>query len=359
MRTRHTDELRTPPASAAGEHTMSSIVQTRYGADPEDVLRLRQVERPPVGDDEVLVQVHAASVDRGTWHIMAGLPYPIRLAGFGLRRPKYPNPGRALAGTVVAHGSAVSGFAPGDAVYGTSNASFAEYAAARSDQLAPMPAGLTFEQAAAAPISAVTALQGVRDHGRVQAGQRVLVIGASGGVGTFAVQIAKASGAEVTGVASTAKVDAVRALGADHVIDYTRDDALRGRRYDVVLDIGGNRRLAHLRRALEPTGSLVIVGGETGGRWLGGSDRQLRAIALSAFVKQHLGTFVASENAADLTALGELMTSGAVTSAIDRSYPLADTAAAVRHLLDGRATGKIVLRLVPPRVHEQPPRRPS
>ena len=360
MRTRHTGELRTPPVGTAGERTMSSIVQTRYGTDPEDVLRLRRVDRPTIGDDEVLVRVHAASVDRGTWHIMAGRPYAIRLAGFGLRRPRYPNPGRSLAGTVVAHGSAVSGFAPGDRVFGTANGSFAEYVAARPGTLSATPASVSSEQAAAAPISGLTALQAVRDHGRVRAGQRVLVIGASGGVGTFAVQIAKAAGAEVTGVARTAKVDAVRALGADHVIDHTREDVADGRhRYDVVLDIGGNRRLAALRRALTPTGRLVVVGGETDGRWLGGSDRQLRAAALSPLVKQHLGTFVASENAADLAALGELMTTGAVTPAIDRTYPLADTAAAVRRLLDGSAIGKIVLRIAPPGAREPSSRKPT
>jgi NADPH:quinone reductase-like Zn-dependent oxidoreductase len=230
---------------------MKAIVQHRYGSAPEDVLRLQEMDRPTIGDDEVLVWVRAASVDRGTWHVMAGLPYPIRVAGFGLRRPKYLNPGRSLAGTVETVGTSVTGVKPGDEVFGIGNGSFAEYARARTGKLAPKPATLFFDQAAAVPISGLTALQAVRDHGRVRAGQQVLIIGASGGVGSFAVQIAKAFGAEVTGVCSTAKVDAVRALGADHVVDYTREDIAGGEhRYEVILDIGGNRRLSHLRRAL-------------------------------------------------------------------------------------------------------------
>jgi NADPH:quinone reductase-like Zn-dependent oxidoreductase len=327
-----------------GRQTMTAVVQDRYGSAPEDVLRLGRVDRPTIGDREVLVRVHAASVDRGTWHVMAGLPVPIRLAGFGVRRPKAANPGRNLAGTAEAVGAGVTGVAPGDEVFGIGAATFAEYAVARPGKLATRPANLSFEQAAAVPVSGLTALQAVRDHGRVQPGQSVLVIGASGGVGSFAVQIAKAAGAEVTGVASTAKVDAVRAFGADSVVDHTRDDALDGRRrYDVVLDIGGNARLSRLRRALAARGRLVIVGGETAGRWLGGTDRQIRAQLLSPFVGQQLGTFVASENAADLTALRDLIESGAVTPAVERSYPLSETAAAVRHLLDGRARGKLVI----------------
>jgi NADPH:quinone reductase-like Zn-dependent oxidoreductase len=296
--------------------------------------------------------VHAASVDRGTWHVMAGLPYPIRLAGFGLRRPKYRNPGRNLAGTVEAVGASVTACNPGDAVFGIGEASFAEYAIARSDKLASKPANLSFDQAAAVPVSALTALQAVRDHGHVQTGHQVLIVGASGGVGTFAVQIAKAFGAEVTGVCSTAKLDAVRALGADHVVDYTTDDfADAEHRYDVVLDIGGNRRLSHLRRALTRQGRLVIVGGETDGRWLGGVDRQVRAVLLSPFVSQKLGTFVASENADDLIILRELIEAGTLAPAIDRSYPLSEVPAALRYLLDGHAQGKVVISPIsmPPR----------
>jgi NADPH:quinone reductase-like Zn-dependent oxidoreductase len=323
---------------------MMAIVHDRYGTGPEDVLRFEQVDKPTIADDQVLVRVQAASVDRGTWHIMAGLPYPIRIAGFGLRKPKYLNPGRSLAGTVEAVGNDVPSFEPGDEVFGICDGSFAEYAAARIDKLAPKPSKLSFDEAAAVPISGLTALQAVRDQGAIEAGQQVLIIGASGGVGSFAVQIAKAFGAEVTGVCSTAKVDLVRALGADHVIDYSREDFADGQhRYDVILDIGGNRRLSHLRRALTPKGRLVIVGGETSGRWLGGTDRQLRAQLLSLFVSQKLGTFISSENATDLAALGELIEAGRIKPAIDRTYPLSEVARAIRDLIDGRPRGKIVI----------------
>lgn len=334
-----------PPASPpAGRQTMAAIVQEQYGAAPEQVLRFERIDRPAITAEEVLVRVRAASVDRGTWHIMAGLPYPIRLAGFGVRRPKQGNPGRALAGTVEAVGGDVSGFEPGDRVFGICDGSFAEYARVRTDKLAHHPANLSFEQAAAVPISGLAALQAVRDHGRVQPGERVLIVGASGGVGTFAVQIAKAFGAEVTGVASAAKVGAVRALGADHVVDYTREDFTTGpQRYDVILDIGGNRRLFHLRRALTPRGRLVIVGGETDGRLLGGSDRQIRGILLSPFIGQKLGTFVASENAEDLAALRDLVEAGKLTPVVDRTFRLDETPGAIRRLLDGCATGKIVV----------------
>src|SRR3954447_4422510 len=287
-----------------GSGPMRAIVQHEYGSAPEDVLRVEETDRPVIGADEVLVRVQAASVDRGTWHVMAGLPYPIRLAGFGFRRPKYRNPGRSLAGTVEAVGTSVTAFIPGDAVFGVGEASFAGYARARPEKLAPKPAKLSLAEAAAVPVSALTALQAVRDHGQLQSGQQVLIIGASGGVGSFAVQIAKARGAEVTGVCSTAKLDAVRALGADHLVDYTTDDFADGeRRYDVILDIGGNRRLSHLRRALTRGGRLVIVGGADDGRRPRRGERQVRAVLLSPFVNQKLGTFVASENAQDLMAL--------------------------------------------------------
>jgi NADPH:quinone reductase-like Zn-dependent oxidoreductase len=331
------------PVTTAGR-TMTAVVQNRYGSEPADVLQLMQIDRPTFAADQVLVRVRAASVDRGTWHIMAGLPYPIRLAGFGVRRPKYANPGRNLAGIVEAVGADVTTFAPGDEVFGTATSTFAEYAVAAPGKLAPKPANLTFDQAAAVPVSGSTALQAVRDHGHVQAGEKVLILGASGGVGSFAVQIAKAFGAEVTGVARTAKLAMVRSLGADHVVDHTREDfADAGSRFDVILDIGGNSGLARLRRALTPRGRLVIVGGETDGRLLGGSSRQIRAALLSPFVPQQLGTFIASENAGDLTALTELIEADLVTPAVERTYPLAETAAAIRHLLDGRATGKLVV----------------
>jgi NADPH:quinone reductase-like Zn-dependent oxidoreductase len=324
--------------------TMTAIVQVEYGAAPEDVLRLDEVPRTTIAGDEVLVRVRAASVDRGTWHLMAGLPYPIRASGFGLRAPNRGNPGRSAAGTVAAVGEDVTGFAPGDDVYGTCEGSFAQYARAKPGRLARKPANLGFEAAAAVPVSAMTALQAVRDKARVKAGERVLIIGASGGVGTFAVQIAKAAGADVTGVSSAAKADLVRTLGADCVLDYARDDVTGGSlRYDAILDVGGNTRLADLRRALTPSGRLVIVGGETDGRWLGGVDRQVRAQMLSPLVSQTLGTFIASENSDDLTALRELIESGALAPAVDCSYPLRETAAAIRYVHDGRARGKVVI----------------
>lgn len=241
-----------------GVKTMKAIIQDEYG-EVGDVLRLQEIGKPEIEDDEVLVRVHAAGVDRGVWHIMAGLPYPIRIAGYGLRAPKTGVRGSEVAGSVEAVGKDVTTLAPGDEVFGVANGSFAEYARARADKLAPKPQNLSFEQAAAVPVSALTALQAVRDHGRVQAGQKVLIIGASGGVGSFAVQIAKAFGAEVTGVSSTSKVDLVRSLGADHVVDYTCNDiADSGQRYDVILDTGGNRSLSELRHALTPQGTLVI-----------------------------------------------------------------------------------------------------
>ncbi|HET6529312.1 MAG TPA: NAD(P)-dependent alcohol dehydrogenase [Actinoplanes sp.] len=323
---------------------MTGIAQDRYGPAPEDVLRVARLAMPSVADGEVLVRVHAASVDRGTWHVMAGLPYPIRLAGFGVRRPKYANPGRALAGTVQAVGVGVRDLAPGDAVFGIGYATFAEYARAPVGKLAAKPGNLSFAQAAAVPVSGLTALQAVRDHGRIQPGEQVLIIGASGGVGSFAVQLAKTAGAVVTGVCSTGKVDEVRALGADHVLDYTREDITDGRRrYDVILDIGGNRPLSRVRQALTPRGRLVIVGGENGGRWLGGTDRQIRARLLSMFVRQQLGTFINKENARDLITLREMIDAGTLTSAVDRSYPLDEVPAAIRYLLDGHTRGKIVV----------------
>lgn len=331
------------PKSAAAV-TMTAIAQDRYGMLPEDVLRLAQVDRPNVGDDGVLVRVRAASVGRETVHVMTGLPYPIRVAGFGLRAPKYLNPGQSLAGTVEAVGRGVTGFLVGDEVFGIGKAAFAEYALVQPDRLAPKPAHLSFEEAAAVPTSALTALQAVRDHAKVKTGEKVLIVGASGGVGTFALQIAKANGAEVTGVASTAKLDLVRDIGASHVVDYAHQDFADGEhRYDVIIDIGGNRRLSDLRRALTSEGRLVIAGGETDGRWLGGSDRQIRAQLLSLFVSQKLGTFISSENAADLVALGQLIEAGDVRPILDRTYPLPEAAAAIRHLVEGHARGKVVV----------------
>ena len=333
-----------PTPSLTYTQTMKAIVQEEYGTAPDDVLRLVEIERPTIGGDEVLVRVGAASVDRGTWHLMTGLPKLMRIMGFGFRRPKAPNPGRCLAGTVEMVGKDVTEFKPEDEVYGTCDGSFAEYARTQAGLLALKPAALSCEQAAAVPVSGVTALQAVRDRARVQPGEKVLIIGASGGVGTFAVQIAKAFGAEVTGVCSTAKMDLVHDLGADHVVDYTRDDFAGGEhRYDAIVDIGGNSRLSHLRRALTPRGRLVIVGGETDGPWLGGFDRQLRAIILSSVVSQKLCILGAKENAADLSVLLEFFESGKIKSAIDRTYPLSEVPLALRYLQDGHARGKIVI----------------
>lgn len=331
----------TPPQASAV--TMRAIVQDAYGVAPEEVLRLGQVARPAAGDGEILVRVAAASVDRGTWHVMAGLPYLMRAAGFGLRTPKATNPGRCFAGTVESVGKDVTGFTPGDEVFGTTEGSFAEYVAAAPAKVALKPASLSFEQAAAVPISGATALQAVR-RGQVTAGQKVLVIGASGGVGSFAVQIAKALGAEVTGVCGPTKVDFVTSIGADHVVDYSRDDFAGGEgRYDVILDIGGSSHLSRLRRALAPQGRLVIVGGMTDGRWFGGIDRQLRAKLLSPFVGQKLGSLMATENSADLAALRELVDAGKVAPAVDRTYPLGEVPAAIRYLLKGKVQGKVVI----------------
>lgn len=323
---------------------MKAIVQDTYGSP--DVLQLREIDTPVVGDDEVLVQVHAAGVDQGVWHLMAGLPYLMRIAGFGFRAPKNPVRGYDVAGRVQAVGKNVTRFQPGDEVFGTCRGSFAEYACARADRLAPKSANLSFEQAAAVPISGYAALQAVRDQGKVRPGQRVLIIGAGGGVGTFAVQLAKAFGAEVTGVCSTSKTDLVRSIGADRVIDYTREDFADGRnRYDVILDIAGNRSLSHLRRALAPEGTLVIVGGERGGKWLGGIDRQLRAHVLSPLVRQKLGTWISTEREEDLETLHELLEAGKVTPIVDRTFPLSEVPKAIRYLREGRARGKVVITL--------------
>ena len=321
---------------------MRAIVQDAYGS--ADVLELRDIARPEIGDDEVLVRVRAAGLDQGVWHVMTGLPYPIRLAGYGLRAPRTPVPGMDVAGVVEAIGDDVTTLRPGDEVFGVGKGAYAEYALAREDRLAPKPANLTFEQASVLAVSGLTALQGLRDHGKVRAGQSVLIIGASGGVGTYAVQLADVFGAEVTAVCSTAKVAMVRSLGAKRVIDYAHEDFAGGdERYDVILDIGGNASLSRLRRALAPKGTLVIAGGEADGRWLGGSDRQLRALLLSRFVGQTLRTFISSANREDLIVLKELVEAGKVTPVIDRTYPLSEVPEAIRYLRDGRARGKVVI----------------
>jgi NADPH:quinone reductase-like Zn-dependent oxidoreductase len=321
---------------------MKAIVQDKYGSP--DVLALEDIDKPEIGDGDVLVVVLAASAHIGDWHFMTGLPYLFRIAGSGLRAPRTRVRGTDVAGRVEAIGKEVTRFQAGDEVFGICDGAFAEYATARSDRMAPKPANLTVEQAATVPTSGCTALQAVRNKGKVVPGQKVLIIGAAGGVGSFAVQIAKAFGAHVTGVCSTTKVDLVRSIGADDVIDYTRDDfAETGERYDVVLDIAGNRSVSHLRRALGPRGTLVIVGGEGGGRWFGGIDRQLRASMLSPFVSQKLGTFVAKANGEDLVVLKKLIEAGKVTPVIDKAYPLSEVPEAIRHLKEGHARGKVVI----------------
>ena len=329
-----------------GTETMGAIVQDRFGSVPDEVLRMARVPRPTIGDDEVLLHVRAASVDRGTWHIMSGLPHLMRFMGFGLRRPKQPNPGRSVEGTVEAVGRNVTELQVGDEVYGTAEGSFAECARAKAGHVARKPVQLTYEQAAAVPISGVTALQAVRDRGQITRRGEGADHWASGGVGAFAVQIAKAFGAEVTGVCSTTKTEFVRGLGADHVVDYTREDFAEGQHhYDVILDIGGNSGLTQLRRALTPKGRLVIVGGETDGRWLGGFDRQLWATMLSPWVSQNLGMMGAKENSADLSVLAELLDARKVSPPIDRMYEIAETAAALRYFMEGEARGKVVITL--------------
>ncbi len=328
--------------NSADGPTMKAVVQDSYGG--AEVLRIQDIDRPSINDDEVLIRVHAAGVDRGVWHVVTGLPYPLRLAGFGIRRPKNPVPGADVAGVVTEVGRHVTRFRPGDEVFGIGKGAFAQYARAREDKLVPKPPDLTFTQAAALAISGLTALHGLRDTARVEPGQAVLILGASGGVGSYAVQIAKAYGAHVTGVCSTTKVDLVRSLGADRVIDYTRDDfADETRRYDVILDTGGNSSLSRLRRALTPRGTLVIVGGETGGRWLGGTDRLLRAPLLSPFVSQQLRVLMPNENAADMIVLTELIEAGKLMPAIDRAYPLSEAPNAIRDLEDGSVRGKAVV----------------
>lgn len=332
-------------AVATSEESTRAIVQTAYGLDPATVLRVEEAPRPAPQQGEVLVKVAAASVDRGTWHLMAGRPKLMRLMGFGLRRPKARNPGRAFAGTVVEVGADAGELRPGDEVYGTCDGSFAEHVAAKVDKVSRKPSNLSFVDAAAVPVSAVAALQAVRDHAHFARGQRALVIGASGGVGTFIVQLVKAYGGSVTGVASTAKLDLVRQLGADEVIDYTREDFADGSRtYDAVFDTGGNRPLSEVRRALAPGGTLVVIGGENDGQWIGGFARNVRAILLAPVVRgQRLRSLASKENGADLDALRALFEEGKLSCAVDRTYPLAEAPTAIQHLMDGRARGKLVV----------------
>jgi NADPH:quinone reductase-like Zn-dependent oxidoreductase len=319
---------------------MQADVQHSYGSP--DVLRLEDIERPVAKEDEVLVRVRAAAVNIGDWHLLRGVPYIMRL-GTGLRRPRRAIPGLDIAGQVEAIGRNVTQFGPGDEVFGWCKGAFADYACAAESNLLGKPANLTFEQSAAVGDSAFTALNAVRDQGKVQPGQRVLINGASGGVGTFAVQIAKSFGANVTGVCSTRNVDIVRSIGADHVIDYTKQDFARTPQpYDVMLDMVGNRSLSDCRRALTPRGTYVVVGVSDLGRWLG-LGRQARALALSPFVRQRIRVFVVRHNRDDLAVLKELAEAGTVVPVIDRHYTLSDVADALRHQGEGHAQGKIVV----------------
>lgn len=337
--TKRTTRSNTPYVQKAT--TMRAVVGRTYGSS--DLLRIDSIRKPVVGDGDVLVRVRAAGLDQGVWHTVTGLPYGLRAAGFGLLKPKTPVQGCDVAGVVESVGSAVTRFRVGDEVFGACAGAFAEYASTAENRLALKPTTISFEQAAGVPSSGFAALQGLRDIGKVQTGQHVVVIGAGGGVGTFAVQLAKALGAQVTGVCSTSKVALVRSIGADHVIDYTAEDlADRPTRYDIILDTGGDRSLAHPREALTPVGSLVIVGGEGGGQLLGLS-RQLRAMALSPFVRQSLAVIFSSPRCEDLGFLTKLLAAGEVVPAVDRTFPLWEVPEAVRYLRAGRARGKVVI----------------
>ena len=328
-----------------GEPHMKAVVYTNYGSP--DVLEIRDIKKPVPNDDQVLIKVRTASINPLDWHFMEGTPYIMRAIGVGLRKPKDPRLGVDYAGTVEAVGKNVTQFKPGDEVLGGKSGAFAEYVCARADRAIVLkPANITFEQAASVPIAAITALQGLRDKGKIQPGQKVLINGASGGVGTFAVQIAKSFGADVTGVCSTRNLDMVRSLGADHVIDYTKEDFTKnGRRYDLILDNVGTQQLSGFRRVLNPNGILVMIGGggPNDGGLIGPLGRPVKALLLSPFISQKMGMLMAELNKKDLTILGDLMQSGKVTPVIDRTYPLSQIAEAIRYLEQGHARGKVVI----------------
>jgi NADPH:quinone reductase-like Zn-dependent oxidoreductase len=330
-------------ADDTGVTTMRAIVQDRYGS--VDVLELRDIAKPTIGENDVLIRVRTAAVNPADWAIMGGLPYIARPAPiYGLRTPRNAVRGTDVAGRVEAVGSAVTRFRPGDEVFGWCRGAFAEYAVASEDGLALKPSSLTFEQAAAVPTAGSVAIQALRDHGEVQAGQKVLVNGASGGIGIFAVQIAKSLGAEVTGVCGTSNVDMVRSIGADHVIDYTIADFTKnGERYDFLLDNISNRSLSDLRRALTTTGMLVPNGGQFQHRWFSSAGRLIKAMVSFRFVSQRLGRFVVAQRHDDLLALISLVEAGKVVPVIDRTYPLSKTAAAMEYVGTGHARGKVVI----------------
>ena len=328
---------------------IQAVVQDRFGS--AEVLELETIEEVTMATNEVLIEVHAAGVDRGTEHLMTGLPYLIRLAGYGVTKPKNRTLGLDVSGVVVEVGAAVTRFSPGDEVFGISNGSFAPFATAAEDKLALKPANLSFEQSAVAAVSGITALQALTDIGKLQPGQRVLVLGASGGVGTYAVQLAKALGAHVTGVASTSKLDLVSSLGADQVIDYTHTDFSDGEdRYDLILDIGGRSSVTRLRRALTRDGTLVIVGGEDGNRFTGGVGRQVRAMALSPFVGQRLTTFISTEHYSFIERLAEFLAAGSVVPVIGQRFELKDVPDAMRQLAAGNASGKTAIIVRPAQI---------
>ena len=334
---------------AAPAHPMKAIVYCDYGT--AEVLRLEDVEKPVPNDDQILVRVRAASINPLDWHFMRGTPYVMRLQA-GLRKPKVTQLGVDFAGTVEAAGKSVRALKPGDDVLGVRTGALAEYLTVRADRAVVLkPSGLTFEQAASIPVAACTALQGLRDAGAIQPGQRVLINGASGGVGTFAVQIAKSLGAEVTGVCSTRNLELVRSLGADHVIDYTKEDFTKAAEpYDVIIDNVGNRPLLDCRRVLKPKGKFVLIGGggPEAGSWIGPLAGPVKALVLSRFVSQDMGMFLADANKADLTILADLIQSGKVTPVIDRSYPLGEAPEAIRYLEQGHARGKVVIAMENP-----------
>src|SRR4028119_1331454 len=324
---------------------MKAMVNTKYG--PPDVLEFTEVEQPVPKDDEALVKIHAASVNPADWHLLRGTPHIARLQ-LGLRKPKETVLGCDVAGQVEAVGKNVKMLRPGDGVFGSpfmhGFGAFAERACVSEELLAPKPATLSFGQAAAVPLAASTALQGLRDHGRIEPGQKVLIVGASGGVGTFAVQIAKSFDAEVTGVCSTRNVELIRSLGADHVIDYTKEDFTRsGQKYDLLFQLAGTRSPSECRRALTSKGTLVEISGESDGRWIGPMDRIVKALVLSPFVSQKMASFTVKPNKADLQFLKQLIEAGKVTPVIDRTYPLSEAPEAIRYLENGHARGKVVI----------------
>ncbi|ASJ73257.1 NAD(P)-dependent alcohol dehydrogenase [Granulosicoccus antarcticus] len=326
--------------------TMQAIVQHRYGSS--EVLEHTTIDRPTFGDKEVLIEVHSAGLDRGTWHLMTGTPYLIRILGFGFSKPKQATPGLDVAGRVAAIGKSVSRLAVGDEVFGIANGSFAEYATASEDTLAIKPADLSFEAAAAATVSGVTALEALSDIGQLKAGERVLIVGASGGVGTFAVQLAKAMGAEVTGVASASKSNLVLSLGADHIVDYSTDyleDPTH--QYDLIIDIGGRNKVSSLRKLLTLTGTLVFVGGEGGNRITGGIGRQIGTSLMSIFYKQRLTMFVSSVSLKNITRLREFIESGAVTPTVGKCFNLNEAQTAMREMEAGMTCGKSVIVIQP------------